>query len=203
MLFKQWLLSEYGPSADYKSQIWYQGTNAFDKVVSSGKLLTRAEGAKRVNAAAMGLGIYLTNDLEEAKSYVFQGIPGGIVSVQIVGNPKLMRLHNTPEDNEFFEWLRQLGLGERDNERGSPEKVNNYLELLGYHGVHWDSKSGEQKIVVYRSSDLGPITPVLRSVPIPGMLLSRWEKVNNVAANQESVLSIRRQPSSDKHQSGH
>lgn len=178
MLFKQWLLSEYGPSADYKSQTWYQGTNAFDKVISSGKLLTRAEGAKRVNAAAMGLGVYLTNDLEEAKSYVFQGMPGGVVSVQIIGNPKLLRLYNTPEDNEHFEWLRNLGLGESSNERGSPEKVNDYLELRGYHGVHWDLRSGEQKVVIYRSSDLGPITPVLRSVPIPGTLSNRWEDLS-------------------------
>lgn len=148
-------------------QLWYHGTWDISAVVQSGRLKSRQDGVRQRNAAAMGVGIYLTNDLDEAKAYVPVGRPGGVVGVKFVGNPNLLRLKNNPQDDAIFEQLRAMGLSH-------PDRVNAAVRQMGYDGIHWDLHDGTQKVVTYNPDSLSPVWVVAYLKTTPGTLDSRW-----------------------------
>lgn len=162
------LILEDGESRDYQNKTWYHGTQRLTAVLQSKRLKTRAEGMRAVNAAAMGLGVYLTDDLDEAKAYVAAGTDGGVVGVQFVRPVKLLRLYDTPADSGTFEHIRSLGLN-------GPDKATRLVEQWGYQGVHWDMRDGFQKVAVYDPNVLSDVVLVARSITPDGTLDQSWE----------------------------
>lgn len=165
MKFRIWL--EHGESHDYQSKTWFHGTLNLIPLVQSKRLKTREDGVKARNAAAMGIGIYLTDDLDEAKAYVPTNVAGGVVSVRIIKPVKLLRLYNTPEDTKIFEQIRSAGLND-------PKKATQIVAGMGFNGVHWDMLDNTQKVVVYDPNVLSDVTTVARSITTPGTLDRSW-----------------------------
>ena len=181
MSFKQWLLERTNPdkidippdqvSTDYQKE-WYHtawGPRAVKGILSSGRLLTREEGAQPTNAAAMGLGIYLSDDIEEAQSYAGGGVQSAIFKVRVVGQPKLLRLGNSPQDNELFEQIRSIGLNQ-------PDDVNKLTTEHGYTGIHWSLMDNMEKLAIYDSKDLSPAVMAYEYAPTPGTIEGEWQR---------------------------
>ena len=181
MDFKQWLLERVDPdrieippdqvSTDYQKE-WYHGalgSRAVRGILSSGRLATRAEGARATNAAAMGLGIYLTDDVEESQAYAGGGVQSAVFKVRIVSQPKLLRLTNSPQDNQLFEQIRSIGLQQ-------PDDVNQLPAKHGYTGIHWDLTDRTEKLAIYDSSDLSPAVMAHEYEPTPGTVDGEWQR---------------------------
>jgi len=173
MRFTQWLESQNNidvsvlkPSAEYHG-VWYHGTWDINPVLQSGYLKIRGDGIKSRNAAALGIGIYLTNDLEEAKAYVPVNDKGGVVGVTFAKPPKLARIRNNPVEYAVFDELQRVGLE-------NPTQVNNILTSAGFNGIHWDLRDGTQKVVVYDPSYLSPVKEIARISVEPNTYNGKW-----------------------------
>lgn len=169
MNFKIWL--ENSESNDYQGKTWYHGTTNLTSLLQSKRIKTREEGVRARNAAAMGVGIYLTDDLEEAQAYVPIGTLGGVVGVKFIKPVNLLRLHNNNEDNQLFELIRSMGLND-------PKKTMAKVKELGFEGVHWDMIDGSQKIVTYDPNVLSDVTLITKSNTTHGTLDRTWENIN-------------------------
>jgi hypothetical protein len=177
MRFRTWLENVAIPpdkiSQDYNHP-WYHATMRDDKInsiLASGRLITRAEGAKRTNAAALGSGIYLFTDLEQRHWYVGGGVRGAVFETSVVGQPRFLRITNSPEDGELWEQLKTIGLNQ------GPEMVNQLVEGAGYQGIHWDMGDGSQNLVVYQSNLLSPVKMVMEYVPRPNSIDGDWQQI--------------------------
>ena len=147
--------------------MWYHGTWDIDPVLQSGYLKIRGDGIKARNAAAMGIGVYLTNDLDEAKSYSPVNGKSGVVGVTFIKPPKLARIKDNTIEYGIFDELQSVGLND-------PNMVNNILQSRGFNGIHWDLRDGAQKIVIYDPSYLSPVKEVSRMLVEPGTLNGKW-----------------------------